>query len=116
MPITRFFTTPVTIIEPGSSSDGYSGTAPDWQHPASQRHVNGWLTQVSTTEEIGGRDVTVTYDELTLPAGDPITSAARVQYATDLFEVDGRPQRSRTPGQSDHHVIVRLRLATEVTV
>ncbi len=115
MSIDRFFTTPVTIIEPGSASDGYNGTASDWDNPASQVRAMGWLTQVNTTEEIGGRDVTVSGWQLFLPECTPITSKARVWSCGTTYQVDGVPDSSPQTMGGRHHIEVRLRIAAEVT-
>lgn len=113
MSIERFFTTPVTIIEPGAAVDRYDNVVPDWDITTSTS-VNGWLTQVTTTEDIGGRPVTVTGWELTLPVGTSVSSIARVVAGSTTYEVDGYPDTTPQTPNGAHHVIVRLRLAAEV--
>lgn len=115
MSIERFFTTCVTIIEPGSASDGYNGAALDWDNPRSARREMGWLTQVNTTEQIGGRDITVTGFQLTLPACTSISSKARVLSDGVTYEVDGLPDSTPQTLSGRSHVVVRLRVAAEVT-
>lgn len=115
MSIDRLFTTRVTLIEPGSASDGYGGTAPDWDNPSSSTAAMGWLTQLSSTEAIGTRDTTVSGWRLFLPACTYITSKARVYSDGTTYEVDGVPDATQT-GRGAHHIEVRLRVASEVVV
>lgn len=114
MSIHRRFRTEVTITEPSSAATRYSDDVPDFDHPASVTVAKGWLVQSTATEEIGGRDVTMTVWILLLPPSTAISAAARVSADTNVFEVDGEPtrhQHGRNP-----HVAVRLRVVSEVTV
>lgn len=115
MSIDKFFTTAVTILEPGSADDGYNGTAPDWT-AATSTSAYGWLTQVGTSEQIGGRDVTVSGWQLFLPTGTAISSTARVVANGITYEVDGVPDVSPQTARGAHHIEVRLRVAAEVVV
>lgn len=117
MSIERFFTTCVTIVEPGSASDGYpgGGTALDWENPRSARREMGWLTQVNTTEQIGGRDIMVTGFQLTLAACTSISPKARVLSDGVTYEVDGLPDSTPQTLSGRSHKVVQLRIAAEVT-
>lgn len=115
MSIDRFFTTPVTIIEPGTAKDKYDNDVPDWDHPLSETDTSGWLTQVTSAEQLGERDVTETRWELSLPVGTSISSIARVLAGSTTYEVDGSPNVSpQTPDGGQHHVVVRLNVVAEV--
>jgi hypothetical protein len=115
--IEDFFTTPVTIVTPGSTSDRYNeGGVPDWVNPADQTAVSGWLEQQSAIEVLGGRDAQVVGWLLFLPAGAPINAGDRVivdpaDYELDAstFEVDGVPNVVSTPS-GPHHTEVHLKL------
>lgn len=113
MSIERFFTTPVTIVTSGSTNSRYNDEAPDWDNPISSVDALGWLTQTSSAEQIGGRDVVVTVDRLFLPAGTAVTVADRVVSEGRIYAVDGDPHVAQSP-RGAHHVEVELRLVSEV--
>lgn len=113
MSIDRFFTTAVTIVTPGSTTDRYDDLVPDWTNPVAEIESAGWLTQVDTTEEVVGRDAVVTGWMLFLPPSDAITVADRVIANGSIFEVDGDPHYAQTPA-GVHHIEARLRYVSEV--
>lgn len=108
MSIRRFFTTPVTIVTPASVEDQNGDLRPDFDNPVSSKAAMGWLTQSSTSEQLGERDVVTTGQQLFLAAGTTITSIDRVQVEGKVFAVDGDPHRAKTP-RGEHHVEVSLR-------
>lgn len=112
MSIERRFTTEVTITEPGSAATRYDDDALDYDNPASVTTDTGWLVQSTATEQIGGRDVTITVWILLLRSSTSISAAARVAADGKVFEVDGEPAR-RAYGMNPH-VEARLRFVAEV--
>lgn len=122
MSLERFFTTPLTIIEPGVKiDDRYGNEVPDWDDPRASTDLFGWVrihTGLRGAKETatGGRDVTITLLDLVLPADAPLTAACRVvldpgQYEVDerTFEMDGIPRNASTPN-GPHHVEALLKL------
>lgn len=112
MSITRKFTTEVTITEPGAAETRYGDAASDFDSPSAVTQAKGWLVQSTSTEEIGGRDVSVTVWILMLPADTPVSSVARVTAGEKVFDVDGEPN-VRDYGLNPH-VSARLRFVAEV--
>lgn len=71
----------------------------------------GRLEQIRTTEQVGGRDVTVTQTVLFLNPDSVITSTARVAVDGRSFEVDGQPNVVYG-ATSPHHIEAPLRETT----
>lgn len=113
MPISRFFTTPVTIVTPGSAETRYNGDSPDWDNPISQVDTMGWLTQVNTTEQIGARNVVTTGWKLYLAPSETITAGCRVISGGSEYSVDGDPHHAQTPAGT-HHIECFLTHVAEV--
>lgn len=107
MSLDQLLTTPVTIITPGSmTSTRYNSQLPDWTFPDEVDTI-GWLTELSTTEVLDGRDTVLTGWRLFLPAGTTITAVDRVRIDGDTFDVDGQPHSATTPN-GEHHIEVNL--------
>jgi hypothetical protein len=116
--IEDFFTTPVTIVTPGTKADRYNeaDVIPVWDNPIDSQTSNGWLVQIASQEVLDGRDAQVTRWRLFLPATAAITSMDRVlldapeyELPAIAYEVDGVPDVVSTPS-GPHHTEVLLRL------
>lgn len=57
-----------------------------------------------------GRDATLQTWRIFLPAGTDLEARDRVVVDGTVFEVDGPPERHRTPTGGEHHVEAQLRL------
>lgn len=113
MSIERFFTTPVTIVTPGSQATRYGDLAADWDNPISEVETVGWLTQTSTTEQLGSRDQVVTQWKLYLAASEQIAVADRVIADGSIYAVEGDPHHAQRPAGA-HHIEVSLLFVSEV--
>lgn len=110
MSIDRLFVADLEVLDAPLAVDGYGDQAPDWS-AATRRRVRGWIDQQARQEVRDGaaREAEVSSWIVYLPAGDPITASSRVVYDGATFEVDGQPNRARTP-RGPHHVEASLRL------
>lgn len=87
------------------AADAYGNIPGSWG-PATA--TNGWIEQTSSTEQLDGRDRTVTTIRLFLATGTTVGPRDRVaDDSGDLFEVNGIPDRPFTP-RGQHHVVALL--------
>lgn len=107
MSIDRFLTSEITIVTPGTTVDRYNNLALDWSKATSTCAV-GWLTQVTSSEQIGLRDATLSGWKLYLPACTPVAVTDRIVADGKTFEVDGEPHSAHTP-DGEHHIEIALR-------
>lgn len=111
MPISRFLnTTEVTIVKPGSVTSRYNDDNPDWDNPLSEVETTGWLTQMSTTEEIGSRNVVTTGWKLYLYPSEDIAAGDRVHANGSIYWVDGDPMTA----PFGHHIECSVTYVAEV--
>lgn len=114
MSIERFFTTAVTIVKPGSTlNERYNRYDPNWDSPLSSVETSGWLTQVSSNEDVGARNVVVTGWKLYLAASESIAAGDRVIAGGSFYAVDGDPHHAQTPA-GQHHIEAFLTYVAEI--
>lgn len=118
MSLDRLLTTnAVTIVKAGENTNTYTDRRPDWQFIESFTDTTGWLTQVTTTEERGAREIVRTGWKLYLAPDAVITAADRVLVAQAngceplIYEVDGQPHLAQTP-RGPHHIECNLKRVT----
>jgi head-tail adaptor len=98
----------VTLVAPGSKTDVYNNTVPDWQN-TTQVDEPGLIQQASgSTEDQVDRDTVVTDYVLFLLPTSVITSAHRAIEGGRTFEVIGQPDLLRRR-QGPHHIEAHLR-------
>lgn len=90
----------VTWIRPGTTTDSYGNTVPDWDTVTSSA-LPVMIEQRHTVEQLENRDATVTTlvmftNELAVAATD------RVVWAGDTFDIDGEPWIVHSPAGPDH--------------
>lgn len=120
MAIDDFFVTPVTVRNPGSTTDRNGNTIDDWT-TATSVSTSGWLQDLVSrrpragagVEVQGGRDTLVSAHQLFLPADTAISGYSRVLIDGQTFEVDGAPTTTRTP-EGAHHLEVQLHLIDDI--
>lgn len=105
-------TNAVTIVTPGTDTTRYRHPANDFTDEQTEVSTTGWLTQISTTETVGARDVITTGYKLYLAAGESIAAADRVTVDGLDYEVDGDPHHAQTP-RGAHHIECVLRRVTD---
>ena len=98
----------VTIVHPGTTTDGYGDTVADWSG-ATEETSPARVTQRTATEDNNGRAATITEWRLLLPATATIAAADRVTWNGDTFEVVGDPVEAVRRSATVHHVEVTLR-------
>lgn len=108
MSIDSFLTTPVTIVNPATVTNGYGGKDLDWS-TASRTAEMVWVHQTSGTEATGGRDALVSTLKIFGSADSVITGRSRVEIGDATYEVDGRPLVAATPDGA-HHTESNLRI------
>jgi len=107
----RLLTTTVAVVRIGpGTEDPYGNTTPTETSRSTQP---AWLQQEGTREATDDRDTVVDRWLLILQAGTQIDAGDRVEEGGRVFEVDGTPDRKRTPS-GEHHVEVRLHYVGEV--
>jgi hypothetical protein len=100
--------------------DRYGNWTKDWD-AASRNEVKGWVSQVSRSEVLDGREAQVSGWVCYLPAGTDVTGLDRVEWEDATFEVDGpilpawspvplAAQRPRIGGV--HHLELALKAVT----
>ena len=99
---------PVDVITPGARTDAYGDTTIDWT-TATESATNGWLAQLSSIEDLDGRDGTSSTLTLSLPADTVIDAQCRVRIAGRVYEVDNEPLRAWTP-RGVHHIECQLKV------
>lgn len=115
MAIDTFFVHPVTIITPGTTTDRYNNTVDDWGVGATEVDENWWVNQLSSFEQLGNRDTTVTSMIGFAPKESTISPISRVRIDGTVYEVDGAPKEAKTPS-GVHHIEVILKLPDDVRV
>lgn len=108
MSLTSLLVHDVTIITPGTTTDAYGDTQPDWTTSTTST-VKGWLAQTSSIENLDGRDATITTLALTLPAAAPIGPRDRVSIDGIVYELTGAPISAWTR-RGEHHIECSLGL------
>ncbi|MEU3289897.1 phage head completion protein [Streptomyces longwoodensis] len=105
----------VVVEHPGSKTDRYGNTVPDWSQGATTRaEVAAWLQQNSGGEDTDQRDAQIgEWLMLCNPEtveGEPLTvhGSDRVQWGELRFEVIGPPGPAYTPDEL-HHYEIRLK-------
>lgn len=102
-------TNDITIAKPSSDTTRYKDKAVDWNFVRSLTPTTGWLTQISTSEEVGARQVVTTGWKLYLRVGEDIAAADRILVGDcETYEVDGDPALHQTP-RGAHHIECVLR-------
>ena len=109
MPIEDFWVNPLTVINPGSTTDRNGNVLLDWANPTSEIDTAGWLQDITGSEVQGGRDTLVSTHTLYLPPDTLINGQSRVVLDGLTFEVTGPPKTARTP-EGPHHLELSLRL------
>jgi hypothetical protein len=109
--IIRYFTEPVSVIRPGTRTDRYGNTVPDWD-TANSVDVLAWVEPVAVgTENIEGRSALASEWLLLAAADTQITGRDRVVYQGQTFDVIGPPVVRKAGRRGPHHVEARLRWA-----
>lgn len=109
----------VTILHASTTTDRYGNSTLEWSS-ATSTTSKAWVAQRSATDlsDAGtggslGRTGELSDWIIYLPAGTPITSDDRVEWAgvtpTAVFEVVGLPNPAKTP-RGPHHLEVGARL------
>jgi hypothetical protein len=100
----------VTVVTPGSTSDGHGNPQPNWAS-AGRATYKAWLEQTSAVEVTEGRDTVISDWLLVLPASAVINAYDRVEVGPGptIYEVVGSPFVAPTP-RGPHHIEARLRL------
>lgn len=99
----------VSWVQPGTTSDSYGNTVPDWSDDAvTATDLRVMIEQRTTVEQRDGRDVTVTTlllftNELAVAAID------RFVWADRTYEIDGEPAVVYTPA-GPHHTELALQI------
>lgn len=110
MSFTSLLVRNVDIITPGSHTDNYGDSQPDWTS-ATEVTTVGWLAQMSSIENLDGRNATSTDLVLDLPAGTPVTARDRVRIDGTTYELVSEPVAAWTP-RGEHHREIFLRVVT----
>ncbi|MEO3976305.1 hypothetical protein [Streptomyces sp. CAU 1734] len=103
----------VEVESPGSRTDPYGNTLPDWTASA-RAPVRGWMQQESAAEDTDQRNAQIsTWLLICNPwttTGDPLTvhGRDRVHWGARRFEVTGPPGPEYEPGGL-HHYEIQLR-------
>lgn len=106
-------TNAVTIVEPTVDTSRYRHPVSDFDTPDTSTTTTGWLTQVSTSEQVGPRTVVTTGWKLYLATGTDIAASYKVQVDGAWYEVDGDPETAQTP-RGSHHIECVLRRVTDL--
>jgi hypothetical protein len=107
MAIDHFMITPVTIVHPGTLTDRYGDTRPDWA-AATETETTAWLTQLEVSEQLLRRDAEVADHRLFVRPDVTVAAGDRVVGDGLTFEVVGPPHKARTP-TAVHHIEAMLR-------
>lgn len=108
MSLARLLSDTATVVEftPGTDPRG-DRDAGTWADGAS---YPGRFQQLTTAEELAGRDTSTAQWLLVLPAGAAIGPRSRVRdQHGQTFEVAGIPARPTRPATGVHHLEVQLR-------
>lgn len=99
----------VTVQTPGSTTDRYGDTAPDWTTP----------TEVETPAWVGGdttKETTTDGDRITLglachlPPDVTVTARSRIVWREDTYEIDGDPLPMSRRGVLHHYELTLKRV------
>ncbi len=104
MSLRRLMSQPVTIRRYGTTTNRYNDAERTLLSTAAAK---AWITQQSSTDLNGERTGTSSQWVAYLPAGTTLDAGDQIEHDGDIFEVDGRPLRARTP-RGEHHIEVRL--------
>lgn len=83
----------MTVLRGTTSEDDFGNDEVDWSSPATTSVEHCAVQPEQGLEVIDGRQLTVTRWRLFAPHGTDLVSTDRVEYAGDVYEVDGEPQR-----------------------
>jgi head-tail adaptor len=99
----------VTILNPGTKTDEYNNTVPDWDNPTTTIE-KGLLEPTQSTEVTVGRDTVISDFLLFLKVTSAITALSRVQVAgvSGTFEAVGLPAVFDQGSAGTRHVEARL--------
>jgi hypothetical protein len=98
----------VTIVTPGTTTNGYGDTVKDWD-AATETTAKGWVSQRSASEDLDHRNAEVSTWVLFVDPDVAVTADDRVEWEGLTFEVDGPVLPAHTP-RGRHHLEVPLRL------
>lgn len=107
---------PLTIVNPGSTTDAYQNVVPDWTtSPVTEK---GLIQETQSTEVTVGRDTVITTLLALLPVNSAVTSYSRIikgtptppidWSATPYYEVVGTPTVYDTGSPGVRHVEAHL--------
>ena len=103
----------VTVVRPGTTTDRYGNSQPDWATATSEA-VKAWISQRNRTEDpgtsgTGGRQGELSDWVVYFQPDVDITAGDRVVYDGDTFDVIGKPLPGKTP-RGPHHLECTVRL------
>lgn len=102
----------VTLLEPGLTEDRYGDEQFDWDDAIETDDVPAWMQQLTTTEQIGGRDDVVTVNRCFFPPHTHVTAIGRLVWNDKTYAVTGDPNTIDGPAGADH-IEVELRAVAE---
>jgi hypothetical protein len=101
MTIGRLLTTQVTVLRPGTATDEYNNSRPDWTAPTTATWP-GRLEQRTAREVTADQATQVADWVLFLAPEAEIASSDRVQVDGTVFEVVGPPALATSPWRASH--------------
>ncbi len=105
---TKLMSMPITIQNPGATTDQYNRAGADWDHPVSTV-VNGWfdIGMRKMAEDEHNRDGGTSDGTAFLPSGSPVTTTSRLVIFGLTYQVFGVPTEAHTPSGA-HHIECRV--------
>ena len=109
MSIEALMTHDVIIVRPGTTTDRYNDSVPDWTN-TTRRRAKAWVSQRTASEINDNRDAEVSTWQGFFPATVDLRSGDRVVWGPITFEVDGPPNPAHRPGSGVHHYEAPLKV------
>lgn len=97
----------VTVLTPGTTTDAYGDTVPNWTTATSVSSA-ARVVQRSARENIDTRDASITEWVVYLPGDVTVTHANRIVWDGLTFEVAGDPKPAVRRTSTVHHYEVPL--------
>ena len=111
MMIASFATDSIVRLRAGETSDSHGNSFPDWGGAVEELTITGCSVQPgATVEMLENREGTRIDLTVYAPANADVRSSDRVRYDGEVFEVDGRPQRWKSPTGTLSHTVILLTL------
>lgn len=103
----------VTRVRPVTSTDSHGNTVYDYGVAADRKAMNAWLSQTSGTEPLSDGRAALVGAWSMLTNDTDITGRDRIEWNSQVFEVDGTPKFAYTLDTTvAHHAKSTLRIVS----